>query len=896
MTDTIDRLAAALADRYRLERELGAGGMATVYLAEDPKHHRKVALKVLRPELAAVIGAERFLAEIRTTANLQHPHILPLYDSGRATIPPLSDAERGSGGEVLFYVMPYIEGESLRDRLNREKQLPVEDAVRIAREVAAALDYAHRRGIVHRDIKPENILLHDGQALVADFGIALALSTAGGSRMTETGMSLGTPHYMSPEQAMGEREITARSDVYALGAVLYEMLLGEPPFTGPTAQAIVAKVMTEKPAPITARRDRVGAAVEDAVLTALEKLPADRFATAAEFAQALTREQPARERQAAPPRLRPRLRAVVAVAAGVVALGAGYFAGRAAGRRAVPETPPSRLAILAPSVGGSGAPALHRQLTLTPDGGTVVYVAVLPTGQNQLMRQRLEDAEPSPIAGAIGVAGPQVTPDGQWIVAFAPATSSAVRLPLTGGTPVALPAGVRSTWGGFDRAGTFWFWPGDARAGTGELTADGRLEFRFEASGSGNRIQQILPDGRTALAVRSPVGTNSGPGVLLDLRTGRDTVLVDAVIVEMHYTAGYLLVVRPDGALDAAPFDARRNRLAGRFVPIATGVAVTGTGVAHLAVSSNGTVAYLPEEPRSLALVDRTGGARLATEARHNFHAPAFAPDGRRISVDLTAAGGRDVWILALDQGTLTRATFDRDGHDARWAPDGRSIVYTTARTGTFGIFRTRPGSGVPPDSLLADPRLTFSGTWLPDGSALVATGTNMLPGSGPDVVLVRDSGRGPVEPIVSTPFVEQYPIASPDGRWLAFVSDQSGRQEVYVRALAGDGDMVQVSREGGTEPVWGPDGRELFYLSTEGQVNMMAAGIRTSPTLEVTARTVLFDAAEYVGTNPHANYDISPDGRTFVLVRRSPATRVVILQNLPELVRRLSRGEAGGR
>src|ERR1044071_5498401 len=262
-----------LAGRYRIERELGHGGMATVYLAHDLKHDRRVALKVLKPELAAVLGSQRFLAEVRTTANLQHPHILSLFDSGEV-------------GGTVFYVMPYLEGESLRDRLERESQLPIEDAIRIAVEVAGALDYAHRHGVIHRDIKPENILLHDGQALVADFGIALA-ATAAGTRMTETGMSLGTPHYMSPEQAMGDREITARSDVYALGCVLYEMLTGEPPFTGATAQAVVARVVTEAPRPLHAQRHTIPAHVEAAVLTALEKLPADRFASAADFAAAL---------------------------------------------------------------------------------------------------------------------------------------------------------------------------------------------------------------------------------------------------------------------------------------------------------------------------------------------------------------------------------------------------------------------------------------------------------------------------------------------------------------------------------------------------------------------------------------------------------------------------------
>ena len=270
----MQRLTAALAERYRIERELGAGGMATVYLARDLKHERQVAIKVLRPELAAVIGAERFLSEIKTTANLQHPHILSLFDSGRVE-------------GTVFYVMPFVDGESLRDRLAREKQLPIADVVRIAVEVADALQYAHQHGVIHRDIKPENILLHGGHALVADFGIALAASRTGGARMTETGMFLGTPQYMSPEQAMGERELDARTDVYALGCTSYEMLTGEPPFTGPTAQAIVAKVMTADPVEATALRKSIPVHVADAVHTALQKLPADRFATPGAFADAL---------------------------------------------------------------------------------------------------------------------------------------------------------------------------------------------------------------------------------------------------------------------------------------------------------------------------------------------------------------------------------------------------------------------------------------------------------------------------------------------------------------------------------------------------------------------------------------------------------------------------------
>ncbi|MEP7325186.1 MAG: protein kinase [Gemmatimonadota bacterium] len=365
MAESATRLAQALAGRYRIERELGQGGMATVYLAQDLRHDRKVAVKVLRPELAAVIGAERFLAEIKTTANLQHPHILALFDSGTVD-------------GTVYYVMPFVEGESLRDRLTREKQLPVDDALRIAREAADALEYAHQHGVIHRDIKPENILLHGGHALVADFGIALAASKTGGSRMTETGMSLGTPHYMSPEQAMGERDLDARTDIYALGCVTYEMLTGDPPFTASTAQGIVAKVMTEKPASIVGRRDRVPAHVEDAVLTALEKLPADRFGTAAEFAAALQGDGGDRRTATRATVVGSRSRAVrlaflITLAAAAVAT--AFVLGRRSGA-AGGETTVWRGELL-------GGPQVALAPRLSPDGQLIAFAAMVD-GQTQL--------------------------------------------------------------------------------------------------------------------------------------------------------------------------------------------------------------------------------------------------------------------------------------------------------------------------------------------------------------------------------------------------------------------------------------------------------------------------------------------------------------------------------
>jgi serine/threonine-protein kinase len=281
MTAAFDRLATALSDRYRIERELGQGGMATVYLAEDLKHHRQVALKVLHPQIAAVLGADRFLREIETAATLNHPHILPLFDSGEA-------GQRGSGGELLWYTMPLVEGESLRDLLNRERQLSMDRALGITWNVASALAHAHARGIVHRDIKPENILLTGEHALVADFGIAKAISAAGGEKLTETGLAIGTAPYMSPEQASGERDLDGRSDIYALGCVLYEMLAGQPPFSGPTAQSILARHAIDPVPSLHTVRPEMPVAVEQAVKRALAKVPADRFATAKQFADALT--------------------------------------------------------------------------------------------------------------------------------------------------------------------------------------------------------------------------------------------------------------------------------------------------------------------------------------------------------------------------------------------------------------------------------------------------------------------------------------------------------------------------------------------------------------------------------------------------------------------------------
>jgi serine/threonine-protein kinase len=350
----VTRLNTALEDRYRIERELGAGGMATVYLAEDLKHHRKVAVKVLKPELASALGAERFLREIEIAANLTHPHILPVHDSGEAD-------------GLLYFVMPYVEGESLRQRLDRERQLPIDDALQIAREVAGALDLAHRRGVIHRDIKPANVLFEEGQAVVADFGIAKAVAATGQERLTQTGLSVGTPQYMSPEQATGE-PTDARSDIYSLGAVLYEMLTGEPPYTGPTTHAIVAKLITERPIRPRVLRETVPERVDQAVMKTLARSPADRFATAGELADVL-----AGAAVAGPAARLPRLPVQWAIAAGLTlaVVGIGWWVsarGRAEPMATDPIAAPRTTPFLA-------TVAIEKQPAWNPAGNLIAYVS-----------------------------------------------------------------------------------------------------------------------------------------------------------------------------------------------------------------------------------------------------------------------------------------------------------------------------------------------------------------------------------------------------------------------------------------------------------------------------------------------------------------------------------------
>jgi eukaryotic-like serine/threonine-protein kinase len=868
VTETLaGRLKAALSGRYAIERELGRGGMATVFLAHDVRHDRKVALKVLRPELAAIIGAERFLREIRLTANLQHPHILPLHDSGEAD-------------GFLYYVMPYVEGESLRGWLARERQLPVEDALGIATEVAAALAYAHKHGVIHRDIKPENILLTSGTAVVADFGIARALTEAGAGRLTETGLSLGTPQYMSPEQATGERDLDARSDVYSLGCVLYEMLVGEPPYTGPTTQSVIAKVLTEAPRRVRSTRPAVPGHVDAAIHKAMAKLPADRFRGAAEFAEALTVPGAMMDTDvvAAGPAERPsrRLDRRHLLAAGVALLLA-IVIGVAGWLRSAP-TPPAPLVrvvlALPPDArleNREGSP-----VALSPDGTTLVY-----SGSRQLFLRRLDQIDPVPLPNTERAGQPFFSPDGQHVGFLA--DGNLKRVALTGGPAITLsPASelMGATWGSGD---TIVF---AASGGLFRVAASGgtaqRIQFADSAPGRLYRWPEFLPDGKRLLV--TVAGTTPYHFVgLVDPGSGKVTRLgrEDEPSTNPHFVEpNWLLYLGGEATVFAMPFDWRAGRVTGTGRPVLENVRRGVWGDAKLGLSRAGWAVYqkAPSQ-RRLTLVDRRGIATpISTEAR-TFSDPRFSPDGGEVAVTMLAPGqglAGDIWTLNLRQATLSRLTFGGLHQFPAWSADGREILVVKRLRGVVTV----PAGGGPLDSLLEKPNVLESEP-THDGRALVYR----EPGVPGDLYYVRRDSLDHPHPFVVSPFDERSPALSTDDRWLAYVSNETGRDEVYVRPFPEGGGRWQVSAAGGTEPRWRRDGRELFYRNAD---TLIALQVHTRPRFAVEKRTVLF-TGDYVTSTRHATYDVHPDGQRFVFVTgdRTEATDLILVQNLFSLGRK---------
>ncbi|UCD23735.1 MAG: serine/threonine-protein kinase [Gemmatimonadota bacterium] len=868
MTDQLDRLVAALRDRYRIGRQLGVGGMATVYLAHDLRHDRNVALKVLRPELAAVLGAERFVQEIKTTANLQHPHILALFDSGEAD-------------GFLYYVMPFIDGETLRDRLNRETQLGIEEAVRIACDVADGLDYAHRQGVIHRDIKPENILLHDGRPVVADFGIALAVSAASGGRMTETGLSLGTPHYMSPEQATAEKELSNRSDIYSLGSVLYEMLTGDPPHTGSTAQAIIMKIVTDDARPLAQLRKSVPPHVAAATAKALERLPADRFESAASFAAAL-QDSRAMSLEAiatyAGKTDRPvssgweHTRWALIIGSMVASAAVGWLL------RPVPDVPVmpvTRFTVPVPQGHEMSRENAGPNLALSPDGRSLVYFV-----GDTLYRRSLNRSNPEEVGAAPGGCCPEFSRDGQWVY-FAEDMREELRgISIEGGPIVDMTTRLRSQ----DLVSGSVTFSGILRRQAGDSAWEQITTLDTIGREGSHLWPQLLPGGNHVLytALGPSMMWHGSRVVVEEVGSGVRTTVAEDATFGRYLPTGHVIYVDADGTLQAVRFDFKNRTVSGTPFVLEWGVR-TGYwgGAASIAISDAGTLAFVRGsswENHQLTWLDRAGAVLGYVGRPATVEGVQLSPDGR-FAVTYVASNNSDIARFDVTSGEERRLTFGVETEDNPvWSHDGRRIAYHVVVSGRDHRIYSRDVEGQ------GEPQLLYSAdgyaaprSWSADGNALALFQHESL--------LVLNLADQSVDTVTTEAGVEGGRF-SPDGRWLAYPSDETGDYEVYVVSYPGLSARQQVSVNGGRYPEWTGQSGELFFVNAD---TVMVSDVGTGDNFTRSVPRALFVSPGF--THGLLGYAVSADGQRILYPARNPdapAREIHVVLNWFEELRRM--------
>lgn len=874
-------LNAALAGRYNVEREIGSGGMATVYLARDVRHDRRVALKVLRPELGAVLGVERFLSEIKVTANLQHPNLLPLFDSGEAN-------------GLLFYVMPFVEGESLRARLARERQLPVDEAVRIAVAICSALHYAHQHGVIHRDLKPENILLQADQPVVADFGIALAVSNAGGTRITQTGLSLGTPQYMSPEQATGDHAIDGRTDTYSLAAVLYEMLTGEPPHTGPTVQAIIARVLTDKPRPVRAMRETVPAYIEATIHKALAKVPADRFVTPNDFAQALVgrvmlaadASEPLTWNAARPSRAASWLKAPQpwAVAFAIAAIAALWSWLTRPDERAAP---PARFELTLPPDARLEVMSSPLPIAVSPDGRQVVYAGT-SAGGRQLYVRKIDELDVRPLSSTSAAISPAISPDGRWI-AWA-GFGSLHKKPLDGGPTVDI-ANIQGfqglAWASDDELIVSAGGPGGAIAKLWRVSASGGplREFTRLDSAASEAVQSypvVLREHGLVLYSSSRLGMLAGRLAVARLSDAQTKVFDVSADFILGFALGHVIYMHDNGVMSAIPFDARKLSVTGAPVPLIQQGLRNQIG----SLSPSGTLVYARgSATNEVVIVDELGVSRSLIGQKGQYAHPRLSPDGRRLAIDVTSGLTADIWTYDVATGTPTRLTTLGNNDRPEWTPDGKSILYLSARGGDNYRLWWQAADGSAPAQRLHDGSESIrEAIFTPDARAVIFREDHA--DSLRDIRIFLLDSKDSARALVATRFDELMPRLSPDGKWLAYQSNESGQYEIYVRPFPSGGGRTTISTGGGTEPLWAPDRKRIFYRRGP---ELVAVTYSNTPTFTVSSSRTLF-SGNYELHPFHQNYDILPDGKRFIMVKPGDeAPQLVVVVNwIEELRQRL--------
>ena len=886
---------------YEIFSAIGAGGMGEVYRARDTRLDRIVAIKVLPTHLADRSELrERFEREARTIASLNHPHICTLFDIGEQD-------------GIDYLVMEYLEGETLAHRLLKGP-MPLPQVLQFAIEIADALDKAHRRGVTHRDLKPGNIMLTKTGTKLLDFGLAklkqevapanvqLSQLPTANDPLTAQGLIVGTLQYMAPEQLEG-KDVDARTDIFAFGAVVYEMATGKRAFEGKSQASLIAAILDREPPPMSSLQPMTPPALDRVVKKCLAKEAENRWQTPKDLCDEL--KWIAGDAQSLLPSPGPakavralgRRPLILGLSALLLVAGIASIATWNLKPTSNPTKQVTRTVINLPPGDQLAIQNYYNPvLALSRDGTKLAYVATRGLTQ-QIYLRPMDSPEAKPIPDTDGAINPFFSPSGQWIGFFA--GGKLKKVSVSGGAAItladaAVPRGAS--------------WASDSRivfapnvTGVIEQVSDGggaiRPLMRFNKGEFSQRWPEFLPDGKTML-----FGAGGGAGlnweVAVKSATGERRKLVAGGLESRYAPSGHLIYVQA-GTLMAAPFDAQRLELTGTAIPVVENVLQSAlTGASQYTISDTGLLAYIgggvQSARQAIVWVSRNGTQHPLTGTLRAFQSPRLSPDGRRVALHILEQD-TDVWLYEPDRDTMTRLTFGGTANEwPVWTPDDKRIVFWSNRDGPFNLYWQLADGGGGPERLTSSDYLQTPNSFSPDGQLLAFTQQNPTAGYENEIWILRLSDHK-VEPFLRAPFNVTMPRFSPDGRWLAYASDESGRLEVYIQPYPGTGGKSQISTEGGTEPVWNRNGRELFFRSGD---KMRAVNIATESGFAAGKPKVLF-SGEYVpapfGT---ANYDVSPDGQSFLMIKPSKETQAaptqinVVLNWFEELKQKVPTGK----
>jgi len=893
---------------YEILTAIGAGGMGEVYRARDTRLDRIVAIKVLLTHLADRSELrERFEREARTIANLNHPHICTLHDIGH---------QDGTD----FLVMEYLEGETLAHRLLKGS-LPLEQVLQYAIEISDALDKAHRKGVTHRDLKPGNIMLTKAGTKLLDFGLAKLKQAATPANvplselptakdpLTAQGTIVGTMQYMAPEQLEG-KEVDARTDIFAFGIVVYEMATGKRAFEGKSQASLIAAILEREPPPMSSLQPLTPPALDRVVKRCLVKDPDNRWQTAHDLMSELKwiaegGSQISLAPTAAVKGIRSLGRRALILGVGALLLVAVIASLATWSLKPMPPQPVSRVTITLPPGQQLAGLDLGPAVALSPDGTDLAYVARQGDTQ-QLYLRAMDSLEARLIPGTEGATEPFFSPDGQWLGFFA--GGKLKKISVGGGAAITLGDAVAPGGASWGSQGVIAFIPSIVSVLQQVSDAGGAQKplTRIEKGEISHRWPEFLPGGKAVLFASGTGVTNwtDAKIAVQAFGTGERRNLIQGG-TQPRYAPPGRLVYAQGGSLMAVPFDPKRLTATGPAVPVVEGVRQSpSSGAAQYSFSATGSLVYVPggvqANQRRLVRVDRKGVEEALPASAHAYRYPRLSPDGRRVAVTIEESESH-LWLYDLVRETLSRLTFQGTFNlVGTWTPDGKRIAFQSNKEGIPNAFwQLADGSGGM-ERLANSENIQLPSSWSPDGQLLAFI--ENTPTTGYDIWVLRmgdpSASSGQVrkaQPFLETPFNESAPRFSPDAHWLAYISNESGRYEIYVQPYPGPGRKWQISTEGGTEPVWNPNGRELFYRSGD---KMMAVDITTEPSFAAGKPRVLFEG-QYVPTPASfPNYDVTPDGQRFLMLKPSeqaqatPTQINVVLNWFEELKQKVPTGK----